>query len=360
MKKILALLAVFGVLPIAALFLWSVPMDAAKWEAPENLGYVGAFAPNEGLADLEFLSIGEVHGPEDAVSMGQFLFVSSHEGKIMRIDTLSGDVMEFADTGGRPLGMEFDSQGALIAADSRKGLMSISAEGVVKLLANEVDGTPILYADDLDIAPDGTIYFTDASTRYSSSGVDGVSGGFLDILEHRNSGRLLSYNPKSRETKIVKTGLSFPNGVAIADDGKSVLVTETGEYQIRRIWVAGLRAGQDELVVKNLPGFPDNINRGPDGSYFVGLVQPRSNFLDDLSTHSNLRKLALILPQSLSSKPVEYGLVFQMDSNGKILDTWHDVTGNYAATSGALLTEDGYLYFTSAEEPRIGRKKHLR
>ena len=38
----------------------------------------------------------------------------------------------------------------------------------VETLTDSVDGTPILYADDLDIADDGIIYFSDASTKFGA------------------------------------------------------------------------------------------------------------------------------------------------------------------------------------------------
>ena len=48
------------------------------------------------------------------------------------------------------------------------------------------DDTTIRMADDLDIAPDGTIYFTDATKRYD------IENWGLDLLEGRPNGRLLS------------------------------------------------------------------------------------------------------------------------------------------------------------------------
>lgn len=361
MRKILTFIAIFiaifVVLPVAALFLWPVPMDSAKWNAPVDKGYVGAFTPNDKLAELEHVSIGNVHGPEDAVAKDHFLFLSSAEGKIMRINTQSGEITEYADTGGRPLGLEFDANGTLIVANPEKGLLSVSEDGTVNLLTDHVNGERILFTDDLDIAPDGTIYFTDASTRYDSKGIDGHSGSFLDILEHRNSGRVLAYDPRDGTARVVMEGLSFPNGIAVSGDGKSVLVAETGEYKIRQIWVDGPRAGKSKILIENLPGHPDNINRGPEGTFLVGIVQPRSRFLDDLSTHSNLRKLALMLPQSFLPEPSKHGLVFQMTADGQVIKTWHDPAGSYEATSGAIVLGD-HIYFTSVEESKIGRLKY--
>ena len=65
--KLLAGLASLGLLGLGYLSLWPVSIDPVSWDAPKNKGYVGGFLPNTGLANLERLSIGDIHGPEDVV-----------------------------------------------------------------------------------------------------------------------------------------------------------------------------------------------------------------------------------------------------------------------------------------------------
>jgi len=172
MKRALKFLAGFIVLLIAYLLLWPVPIDPVSWDAPEDKGYIGGFAPNNDLANLELLDIGDIHGPEDVASRtidGQlYLFVSSQDGLIRQINTATMDVTTLADTGGVPLGLEFDSDHNLIVADAFKGLLSISPSGEVTTLTDKIGDSPILYADDLDIGPGGVIYFSDASTKYGA------------------------------------------------------------------------------------------------------------------------------------------------------------------------------------------------
>lgn len=70
---------------------------------------------------------------------------------------------------GRPLGLRFDAKsGKLYIADAYFGLMVVGAEGgVATPLATHRDGEPILFANDLDIHQNGSIFFTDSSTRYN-------------------------------------------------------------------------------------------------------------------------------------------------------------------------------------------------
>ena len=77
-----------------------------------------------------------------------------------------------------------------------RGLLRITPDRRVTVLATEADGTPIAYADDLDVARDGRIYFSDASTRFGArQGGSTYSASLLEIIEHRGNGRLLVWDP---------------------------------------------------------------------------------------------------------------------------------------------------------------------
>jgi len=127
-KLFFKLLAGVTFLILGYLSLWPVSIDPASWDAPDNKGYVGAFAPNTDLANLERLSIGNLHGPEDVVMHEGKIYVTSQSGKILEIDPLSNTHREYADTQGSALGMEVDSDGNLIIADAFKGLLSVDRD----------------------------------------------------------------------------------------------------------------------------------------------------------------------------------------------------------------------------------------
>ena len=273
MKKFILGLLGLIVLIGAYLSFWPVPFNPVSWEAPTDPGYVGDYAPNTELADLERLSIGDIHGPEDVVMHEGKLYVSSQEGKIIEIDPIAKTHREYADTKGSALGMEMDANGNLIIADAFRGLLAVSPDGIVTTLTEEVNKTPILYADDLDIAEDGVIYFSDASTKFGAESIGTtLAASLLEIMEHKGTGRLLAYDPTTKQTRIVRDGYVFSNGVAMTETG-DILVNETGTYQLHRV----TPGGESRVLMDNLPGFPDNINRGPklaDGreTFLVGLV----------------------------------------------------------------------------------------
>ena len=350
MKWVLAAMGVL-VAVLAYLLLWPVAIAPVAWEAPVNRGYVGDYAPNTGLADLERIDLGEFHGPEDIVALPDGrLLTATQEGFILSIDPATGEVSELADTGGVPLGMEMGPDGRLVVADAHRGLLAVSLDGAVEVLTDSVDGSPILYADDLDIADNGVIYFSDASTKFGAADHGStLDASLLEIMEGAGTGRLLAYNPADGSTRTVLDGLVFPNGVAMAPDG-DVLLNVTGRYEVLKV---NPDTGRYTTILDNLPGFPDNINRGPDDTFFVGIVSPRSDFLDEQSGSPAMRKLAMRLPAAMRPSAENYGLILQIDADGSVLRTWHDPSGAYETTTGAVVVGDR-LYVTSLLAEDLG------
>ena len=358
MKK--AILAACALLPIMALYLGfaPVPIDPVEWDAPEDAGYVGDFAPNTDLAELERIPLGENSGPEDVAVLDGMLYATSTIGNITRIDPGTKSVEIVANTGGVPLGIEAYN-GVIYIADAYKGLLSLTTDGTLETLSNEVDGTPILYADDLDIAENGIIYFSDASTKFGAEEHGStLAASLLEIMESKGTGRVLAYNPRTRQTQLIADGLVFPNGVAIHPDG-SVLVNETGRYRAIKINPA---TGQISEWINNMPGFPDNINPGPaqpNGAptYFLGLVSPRSEWIDDNAGKPGMRKLAMRLPEAMRPTTIPYVNILQLDKDGKVLRSFQDPSGAYHEATGAIV-HDGQLYITSLHEPDLARRSY--
>ncbi len=336
------------------LLTWPVPISPVAWEAPTDAGYVGVFAPNNGLAGLKRVSLGEHTGPEDvAVGPDGRAYIPTHDGVILRYDPKTDTVDTFADTKGRPLGVEFGPDGTLYIADAYRGLLAADSKGVLTTLANKTaDGQPILYADDLDIAPDGSVYFSDASTKFGAEANGGtLPSSILDLMEHGSHGRVLRFDPATGETTVAFGGLNFANGIAMTADGTHVMVVDTGTYSVKKWPVAG---GPVVSVIENLPGFPDNINRAADGTFWVGLVSPRNALIDGMSDQPFLRKMVQRLPEAARPAPQRYGFVFQMDENGTVLQTLQDPSGGYALTTGLIEAPDGLRYVSSLTEPDLG------
>src|SRR4030095_8988040 len=171
-------------------------------------------------------------GPEDvALDASGGVYTVFDDGRIMRLQADGAKPEVFSNTHGRPLGFAFDSSGNLIVADAIKGLLSIARDGSVSVLTTGADGVPFGCTNDLDIAADGTIYFTDASSKFP------LYNFTDDIIDHGPNGRLLAYDPRTKTTRTILSHLCFANGVGVAPDQSFVLVVETGKYRVHRIWL---------------------------------------------------------------------------------------------------------------------------
>lgn len=335
---------------------WPVAIDPVAWQAPANPGYSGPFESNERLKGLQQLPIGDNHGPEDVALDDQGrIYASTHEGRIVRLQADGSNPENWAETGGRPLGIDFDNDGNLIVADALRGLLSISKDGIITDLATVADGIPIRYADDVDVGADGKVYFTDASTKFGAKEWGGTyEASLLDIMEHGGHGRLLVFNPADSSTKTLLEGLNFANGIAVSHDQSYVLVNETGSYRVIRYWLTGPQKAQAESFVEGLPAFPDNISTGFGDRFWVALISPRNALLDKLSGNPFVRKVIQRMPAFLRPQAENYGHIIAVNGAGKVVEDLQDPGGGYPKITSVIETEE-YLYIGSLFAPSLGR-----
>lgn len=331
------------------LLFYPVGIDPAAWTPPPAPKLEGVYAVNTALANITRLGAETIVGSEDvAVGPDGRLYAGAKDGVIYRVPLDGGPPERFAVTGGRPLGLKFDRRGYLIVADCVRGLLEAAPDGTVTVLSTEAGGKPFKFTDDLDIAADGTIYFTDASWKFAQPEYR------LDFLEHRPNGRLLAYDPATKATRVVLDNLYFPNGVAISPDRQFLALTETAKYRVLRYWLAGERRGQVEPLVENLPGFPDGVSAGSNGVFWVALFARRNETLDKLLPQPFWRKMVLRLPRVFQPRPDHYGFVLGVTAGGEVVKNFQDPAPTAFAPVTNVVEYDGKLYLGSLEDRGIG------
>ncbi len=335
----------------AYLCAWPVPVEPAAWTAPAPPPASGPYAPNDRLRGVEWLARGVALGPEAvAIDSRGRVHTGTRDGRILRLDPASGAVEVLATTGGRPLGMAFDPSGRLVVCDAVKGLLALSASGEVATLATGHGGAPFGFLDDADAGADGTVYFSDASSKF------GLGQSREDILEHGGRGRLLAWRPSTGRTEVLLSGLQFANGVALSGDGSYVLVNETGAYRITRYWLAGPRRGTAEPFFENLPGLPDNLTWSPARrAFWVALYSPRVPALDLLAPHPFLRKAVLRLPLWIQPQPERSAWALAIDEQGRVVESLQDRGPTSYAPVTSVRERDGVLWLGSLEREALGR-----
>lgn len=331
----------------AYLMLWPVPILPARWTPPEAPALAGPYAPNETLAGIERLDVGL--GPESvAVAASGKVFCGLEDGSIVRYSVREGTAETFVDIGGRPLGMAFDASGSLIVCDLYGRLLSISESGVIRELATDVGGAPLGLVNDLDVAVDGTIVFSESSTKTTDT--------LLDLLEHRPHGRLLAYRPETGAIDVLLDELYYANGVALSADESFVLVAETTEYRVRRLWLSGPRQGESDVFIDNLPGFPDGISCGSESTFWLALMNPRNRLIDWSLEHPWVRKAAARLPLGwFAGAAPRYGLVLGLDADGNVTHNLQDPSGDHFGGVSCVVQLGRTLYLGSLLEDAIGR-----
>ena len=343
------------ILWILYLSLWPVDIEPVAWQAPIDKGYTGHFQNNEDLPGIEKLPLQGYSGPEDIAfdSEGR-IYAATHQG-IVRLDDDGSNPKLWVETSGRPLGMDFDLHGNLIVADGYLGLLSISPQAQITVLTNSAEGIEIGFADDVDVADDGKIYFSDASTKFKPKNYqDVLKASEFDVLEHGGHGRLLRYDPKTKQTSVLIKDLNFANGVALADDQSFLLVNDMASYRVLKYWIKGEKQGQYEVIIDNLPGFPDNITSGIDNRFWISLVTPRNKDLDKISNYPFLRKVATRLLPIYHPKVDPFAHVIAIDGDGKVLQNLQNSKPSYTEIT-SVREADGHLYLGSLVEDSIGR-----
>lgn len=319
------------------------------------------FAENDRLLNAEAIGLGQIEGPEDIIfDRHDNLYGVTRNGSIIRFLAPDFKVREnFARVGGRPLGMAFDRNENLIVCIAGMGVYGIKPDRRIFKVTDRTtrthwrmkDDSRLYLADDLDIAPDGKIYFSEASTRFE------LADWALDGFEGRGNGRLVCHDPKAGVTKTVLKGLPFPNGVCISHDGKSVLFASTWLCSVYRYWIATEKAGTCETLIENLPGYCDNINRSSDGKYWLAFVGLRSPAFDLAMANPGfrIRMVKQIPPDEWLCPGINYGCIIKFDDNGVVSESLWDPGGESHPTITSMREHKGYLYIAGLENNRIGR-----
>jgi sugar lactone lactonase YvrE len=356
MRRALQFLAFLIVAALGYLLFWPVPISPVAWEAPDSPGFVGVFSRNERLANVEMVPTAGEHAPEAmAVDAQGRLYAATETGWIVRLDSTGANAEHWVNTEGRPLGMAFDAASTLWVADGVRGLLAIDTTGALRVAARTTSaGDTIRYADDLDVARDGRVYFSDATTKFYPPAWGGLEASLLEILEHRGHGRLLEHNPLTGETVEMAGGLVFANGVTLTHDETGVLVNETGSYRVLLVEREGPGRGAVRPFIDALPGFPDNIKRGSNGRYWVSLISPRNALVDQLAGRPFLRKAVRRLPEWVRPAPVNYGHIIAIDTTGRVVESLQDPSGRYPSLT-SVLEVPGWLYLGSLAAPTAAR-----
>lgn len=147
-------------------------------------------------------------------SKGDVFFVDDPKCKIHRWSVAEKKVTVFVEESNHANGMFFDKNDNLIACEGGSGsVVSYDRAGRRTVVADEFDGKRFNKPNDLWIAPDGGIYFTDP-----------VYGREFKVVQ---DGEHVYYiSPDRKTVKKVVTDMIKPNGLVGTPDGKTIYITD--------------------------------------------------------------------------------------------------------------------------------------
>ncbi|HEY1721617.1 MAG TPA: SMP-30/gluconolactonase/LRE family protein [Magnetospirillaceae bacterium] len=327
-------------------------------------GSGSSYALNDKLHDVELIGLGEIDAAEDPIlDINDDLFFGSRKGDIIRYfgpDHKRWEV--YVHVGGMPLGMAFDRDGNLLCCVAGMGLYKVvkDTRKIVKLTDETnrtwlsiVDDSRMRLPDDLDIAPDGRIFFSEATIRFDSY------EWMVDGLEARGNGRIICYDPRDKSTKTVLPKIKFPNGICVAHDGKSIFYASTWGCTIERFWLEGQKKGTTETIIADLPGYPDNINRSSDGNYWVALVGLRTPAFDLALRKPGFRRRMVqrVAQDEWLFPQMNAGTVIKFTESGQVIDCLWDKRGVNHPMLTSCNEHKGYLYLGGIVNNRVGKYK---
>ena len=146
---------------------------------------------------------------------------------------------------------------------------------------DQLDGLPLNSPNDIVLASDGSIWFTDPSY--------GFLQGFKPEPAHRDN----VYRFDGDRLKIVESSFDKPNGLAFSPDESVLYVGDSGAnhepgtfnslrpHHIRAFDVADRTLENGRLFATITPGFPDGIKVDPEGRVYSSSFSGVQIFLPD-------------------------------------------------------------------------------
>ncbi len=159
---------------------------------------------------------------------GDVYFTDQPNNKIWRYST-DGRLSVFLSGTRRSNGLYFDKKGNLVScADELNQLISISPEGKMTTLVNDIEGHKLNGPNDLWIHHTGGIYFTDPYYKRD----------WWTRTDPQVQGEKVYFLASNKKKAIaVDSSLKKPNGIIGTPDGKYLYVADTGGNQTFKFFI---------------------------------------------------------------------------------------------------------------------------
>lgn len=161
------------------------------------------------------------------------IYFSDIGDRILRFDPSTGRTSVFREPSRRANGLAFDREGRLVACEGANGggrrISRTESDGTVRVLVERYEGQRFNSPNDLAIAPDGSIYFTDP--RYVGDEPRDLDFQGVFVISPDGAVRLATRDVEQ------------PNGILVSPDGEAVYLADNssrpeGNHHLLRFAIA--------------------------------------------------------------------------------------------------------------------------
>ena len=160
----------------------------------------------------------------------------------------------------------------------------------------------------------------------------------MAIISGDRTGRLMKYEPRTKEVNVLLKGLAFPNGVAVSKDNSFLLLAESGTYQILRFWLGGSKSYSSQVFAQ-LERSPDNIKINNKGEFWVALNSGR-----EIANLGNMNVIQWWVKDPVAAK---------FDEEGNVVRILDGKSGNALDSVSEVEEHNGSLWIGSAVKPYV-------
>jgi gluconolactonase len=199
-------------------------LEAGKKATQPTFGPAG-FPAFAGTMAVERVATGMrwAEGPVYFPAGRYVLFSDIPNNRIMRFSEDDGHLSVYRQPSMNSNGNTIDREGRLLTCEhSGRRVTRTELDGSITIIADKFDGKKLDSPNDVVVASDGSIWFTDPAY--------GIGGYYEGVKAEQEQAKHNVYrvDPKSGDIKVVADDFVEPNGIAFSPDEKTLYIIDTG------------------------------------------------------------------------------------------------------------------------------------
>ncbi|TPI69529.1 hypothetical protein FJ420_07940 [Mesorhizobium sp. B3-1-3] len=243
----------------------------------------GPMRPNSALEECPVLSTAIAEPDDIAVATDGSAYVTAGRSVYRFNNADFSDPTVVAEFDGRATGVAAHPAGGVAVCVAGRGIALVGGPDEGRMLGIEGQGG-LKCPTALVVGPEGEIYVCDGSRDNTPD------RWAYDLMQKRRSGRVLRIGAGGGQVDVIAAGLGYPNGICVALDGSSLIVSEAWTHDLLRLPLGPAAAKHRPVAVQqNLPGYPARIVPYGTG-YCLTMFALRTQLVDFVLTEDSYRR----------------------------------------------------------------------